>query len=644
MTHQNVRGLKLAALSLAALGVVYGDIGTSPLYTLATIFSDLGGVPNENVALGALSLVIWTITLMVLVNYVGIVIGINDNGEGGAFALYAIIRRAVDPKSSEFGVAQRETLPVTKFMDFINNSKWFRRCVLALVIMSFSLMTADGILTPAISVMSAVEGVQKFAGISHTSVLLITIGILAALFSVQRFGTTKVGITFGPIMLAWFLFNLGVGIYNVCSMPSVFKALSPHYIYYVVEHAGAWGTFKLLGSVFLAITGADAMYADIGHLNPASVRIAFCTIAYPSLVMTYIGQTAVALGDATTYSSLYWSSIPAPLKWPAVVIATLASVIASQALISGLFTVYHQAVHNNVFPRLTVVQTSKDHAGQIYIPAVNAAAFVGCVAVVLIFGESANMASAYGFSVSGVMMITYVLVSFVLVLMDKSILFSIVYGIVFGTATTLFFASTALKVPHGAWLTIVIGVVISVIATAWFRGYKAKTRFIKANKLTARQVFRSAPTSDRNIIFYNELIDSVVPSYGQLSKLATISGANNISLTVRKMPIPTVPEAERFLVSNHDGVYFVVARYGYSDVVDHGPPFARKLCREIGAEADDVTFVVGRTSLATSEGSSINKKITVAAYNTLTWLSSWTTDSFKTPRDSLIVFETVYTL
>ncbi|ABT16830.1 hypothetical protein ATCV1_Z696R [Acanthocystis turfacea chlorella virus 1] len=644
MSHQNVRGLKLAALSLTALGVVYGDIGTSPLYTLATIFGDLGGVPSEKVTLGVLSLVIWTITLMVLINYVGIVIGINDNGEGGAFALYAIIRQAVDPKASEFGVAKRETLPHTKFMDFINRAKWFRRVVIALVIVSFSLMTADGILTPAISVMSAVEGIEKFTGISRTAVISITIGILSALFSVQQFGTTKVGITFGPIMLVWFLFNFGVGIYNVCSMPSVFKALSPHYIYYVVEYAGIWTTFKLLGSVFLAITGADAMYADIGHLNPASVRIAFCSVAYPSLLMTYIGQTAVVLGDNATYSSLYWSSIPVSLKWPAVVIATLASIIASQALISGLFTVYHQAVHNNVFPRLTVVQTSKDHAGQIYIPAVNAAAFVGCVAVVLIFGESAKMASAYGFSVSGVMMITYVLVSFVLVLMDKSILFSIVYGIVFGTLTTLFFASTALKVPHGAWLTIVIGVVISIIAAAWFRGYKAKTRFIKANKLPVRQVFHSVPTSTRNVVFYNELIDSMVPSYGQLNKLVSISGASNISLTVRKMPVPTVPDAERFLVSIHDGVYFVVARYGYSDIVDHGPSFTRKLCREISAEADDVTFVVGRTTLATADKSSFNKKITVAAYNVLVWLSSWTTDSFKTPRDKLLVFEAVYTL
>jgi KUP system potassium uptake protein len=386
------------------------------------------------------------------------------------------------------------------------------------------------------------------------------------------------------------------------------------------------------------------MYADIGHLNPASVRIAFCSVVYPSLLMTYIGQTAVVLGDNATYSSLYWSSIPTSLKWPSVVIATLASIIASQALISGLFTVYHQAIHNNMFPRLAVVQTSKDHAGQIYIPVVNAAAFIGCVAVVLIFGESANMASAYGFSVSGVMMITYILISIVLVLMDKSRLFSIVYGVVFGIPTTLFFASTALKVPDGAWLTIVIGFVISIIAIAWFRGYKAKTRYIKANKLPVRHMFHTTPTSSRNIIFYNELIDSMVPSYGQLTKLVSISGPSNVVLTVRKMPVSTVPENERFLVSNHDGVDFVVARYGYSDVIDHGLPFTRKLCREINAESDDVTFVVGRTTLATSKTSSFVTKITVVAYNALVTLSSWTTDFFKTPRDELIAFEAVYTL
>ncbi|AGE49283.1 potassium transporter [Acanthocystis turfacea Chlorella virus Br0604L] len=644
MANQNVRGLKLAMLSLTSLGVVFGDIGTSPLYTLATIFGEIGNVPDEKVILGVLSLVLWTITFMVMINYVVFVIGIDDNGEGGAFALYSIIRRAVDPKSSEFGVANRETLSMTKMADFINNAKWFRRCVLFVAILSFSLMTSDGILTPAISVISSMEGIKNFTGISHTTVLFITVGILAALFSVQRFGTAKVGMSFGPIMLVWFLFNLGVGIYNVCSMPSVFKALSPHYIYYLVTHVGGWSAFKLLGSVFLAITGVDAMYADIGHLNTASVRIAFCFVVYPSIMMTYLGQTAVVLGDYTTSSTLYWSSIPSALKWPAVAIATMAAIIASQALISGMFTVFYQAIHNNMFPRLTVVQTSKDHAGQIYIPAVNAAAFVGSVVVVLAFGTSEKIGSAYGFSVAGVLLITHILVCIVLLLMAKHVFLVSLFGVVFGVPTAMFFASTALKIPHGAWLALVVGFIVTTVAIAWFRGYKAKTRFIKANKLSVRQVFHSVPTSTRNVVFYNELVDSMVPSYGQLNKLVSISGATNIALTVRKMPVPTVPEAERFLVSIHDGVYFVVARYGYSDVVDHGPPFARKLCREIGAESDDVTFVVGRTTLSTSEGSSINKKITVAAYNVLVWLSSWTTDSFKTPRDSLLVFEAVYTL
>jgi KUP system potassium uptake protein len=579
---------------------------------------------------------------MVLVKYVWFTLGVDDHGEGGVFALHSIIRRAVSTKPSDFGVAREDGDRPSKTKEFLKKSKFARRVILLVVIMCAALTMSDGVLTPAISVISATEGIQFHAGISHVAVIWITVGILAALFSIQFTGTKTVGVIFGPVMLLWFVFNFASGVYNVTKMPGVFKALSPHYMYYFWSEFGAWSAFKKLGSIFLAITGVEALYADMGHLNASSIRLSFTCLVYPSLVMTYLGQTVVVMEDYTTSTSVYWSSVPEKLIWPSVVIATMAAIIASQALITGTFTVVKQAMHANVFPRIVVRQTNADHAGQIFIPFVNFTLFLGSIAVVFIFGNSTKIAHAYGFAVAVVVFLTHILFCIVLSLMRKNRAFKFVFSIFFGIISACFLVSTSIKVPKGAWFSLAIGSFVSFICIVWHRGHRMKMRYIKDNRLSAREVFSGVPNVSKNIIFYNELSDGVVPAYKQLESTVQISGINNIVLCVRKMAIPRVPEDQRLLLTGRDGVYHIIARYGYAEMIDHGANFARDLCRAIGADSSDVVFIVGKTRLTASESSSIVKKMTVFAYSTLTMLSSWTTDTFKTPKDKLIIFEAAY--
>jgi KUP system potassium uptake protein len=639
---KHVKGWPLAVLSLASLGIVFGDIGTSPLYVMTAVLGDKNERPSDQYLLGVFSTIFWTITLMVLVKYVWITLGVDDHGEGGVFALHSIVRRAVSSKPSDFGVVSEDGDIPSKTKEFLKKSKFVRRLILFVVIACAALTMSDGVLTPAISVISATEGIQFHTGISHAAVIWITVGILTALFSIQFVGTSKVGVVFGPVMFAWFAFNFATGVYNVTKMPGVFKALSPHYMYYFWSEFGAWSAFKSLGSIFLAITGVEALYADMGHLNASSIRLSFTCLVYPSLVMTYLGQTVVIIEDYTTSTSVYWSSVPEKLIWTSVVIATLAAIIASQALITGTFTVVRQAMHANVFPRIVVRQTNAKHEGQIFIPFVNFTLFLGSIAVIFIFGNSTKIAHAYGFAVAVVIFLTHILFCVVLSLLGKNHAFTFVFSVFFGIISACFLASTSIKIPDGAWFSIAIGSFISFVCIVWHRGHRMKIRHIKNNRLSAREVFSGVPNVSKNIIFYNELSDGIVPAYKQLESTVQISGINNIVLCVRKMSIPRVPEDQRLLLTGHDGIYHIIARYGYAETIDHGANFARDLCSAIGADSSDVVFIVGKTRLTASKRSSIVKKMTVFFYSTLAMISSWTTDTFKTPRDKLLIFEAAY--
>jgi KUP system potassium uptake protein len=640
--RKNVRGWSFAILSLASLGIVYGDIGTSPLYVMSSVFVDKTERPSDMYMLGVFSTIFWTITLMVLVKYVWVTLAIDDHGEGGVFALYSIIRRAVTEKSVDFGLIDGDEIVESKTRAFLEKSKMVRRVIFVVVVLCAALTMSDGVLTPAISVISAAEGIKFHTNISHDAVIGITVGILIALFAFQFLGTKKIGVTFGPMMLLWFAFNFSVGVYNVTKMPSVFKAFSPHYIYYYWSEFGFFSAFQTLGAILLAITGVEALYADMGHLNASSIRMSFTFIVYPSLVMTYLGQTAIVMKDYTMAPSVYWSSIPQMFIWPSVVIATSATVIASQALITGTFTVIQQAIHANIFPRMAIRQTSIDHAGQIYIPAVNFVLFVGSITTVLIFGESGKIANAYGFAIAVVIFLTHIIFCIVMSLLGKNRFVIFIFSTFFGIISAMFLASTATKVPTGAWFSLAIGAVLSCISFIWHRGYRMKIRYIKRNKVMAHELFTRGQNNSNNVIFYNEISNGVIPAFRQVTTLVPISGAKNIMLQVRKTAIPRVPEDQRFLVSFEHDVYWVVARYGYAEKIDHGVDFTRKLCDAVGAESCDVVFVVAKTHLIAASNSNMFKKLFLRAYSILALVSLAMTKSFKTPRNRLAIFEAVY--
>ena len=641
--RKHVFGLPLAFLSLASLGIVYGDIGTSPLYVMSSVFLDRTERPSDMYILGVFSTIFWVITLVVLVKYVWVTLAVDDHGEGGVFALYSIIRRAVKEKSIDFGLIDGDEIRDSKTRDVLEKSKMMRRVVFVVVVLCASLTMSDGVLTPAISVLSAAEGIKFHTGISHDAVIGITVGVLTMLFAFQFLGTKKIGMTFGPLMLLWFAFNFSVGVYNVTKMPEIFKAISPHYMYYYWSEFGFFSAFKTLGAILLAITGVEALYADMGHLNASSIRVSFTFIVYPSLVMTYLGQTAVLMKDYTMAPTMYWASIPQMFIWPSVVIATCATIIASQALITGTFTVVQQAIHANMLPRMTIRQTSEDHAGQIYIPAVNFALFAGSVATVLIFGDSIKIANAYGFAVAIVIFLTHIIFCVVMSLLGKNRFIVFVFSTFFGIISTMFLASTAIKVPQGAWFSLAIGAVLSSISFIWHRGYRLKIRYTKQNKVMARELFVMRHQNNaNNIVFYNEISNGVIPAFRQVTTLVPISGAKNIMLKVRKTAIPRVPEDQRFLVTFEHGVYWVVARYGYAEKINHGADFSRELCKAVGAESSDVAFVVSKTHLVAAANSNVFKKLFLRIYSFFTFISLATTKSFGTPRNRLITFEAVY--
>ena len=439
----------VVALTIGAMGVVYGDIGTSPLYAINEIFFGHAGIPttHENV-LGCISLVLWTITLVVLFKYLTFVLRAGNDGEGGTFALYGLVHKH---KRRGLGF------------------------LLWLLILAAGLLFGEGIITPAISVLSAVEGLKIVTPTFDRFVVPITIGILSGLFLIQRHGTTKVGRVFGPIILCWFS-SIGVlGLVQVTKHPEILGALNPLLGLRVLRALGFGGSLKLLGGVVLAITGGEALYADMGHFGPKPIRMSWVTLVYPALVASYLGQGAYLLGGAPiAHSNVFYSMVPATILVPMVVLATCATVIASQALISGAFSLATQGMALGLFPRLHVVHTHHEHVGQIYVPFINWALYVGCISLVLKFGSSTNLASAYGLSVSGVMLSTSIAMTAVARLYWKwSWPVILLVFLPLGVIDASFLTANSLKFFEGGYIPLALGMLLFGVMTTWRWGRKA---------------------------------------------------------------------------------------------------------------------------------------------------------------------------
>jgi KUP system potassium uptake protein len=439
-----------AALTLAALGVVYGDIGTSPLYALKETLNPAHGIAaGPETVLGAASAIFWALMLVVSLKYVLLVLRADNHGEGGIMALLALARHAV-----------------------VQRPRALRSVVLAGMV-GGALFYGDAVLTPAISVLSAVEGLSVGTHVFEPYVVPLALGVLAGLFFMQQYGTASVGAWFGPIALVWFVVLAAGGVYQIVQHPQVLGALHPQHAWWFVTQHG-FASFAVLGAVLLAFTGAEALYADMGHFGRAPIRLAWYGLVFPALVLNYLGQGALLSRVPAAVSNPFFLLYPAWALYPMVLLATAATVIASQATLTGAFSLTRQAIQLGYLPRMQVVQTSSRAYGQIYIPVVNWLLFVLVVAVVAGFGESSELAAAYGLAVTGTMLVTTLLTFFV-----------IHYGWGYGLPSSLaatgifllvdaaFFSSSLLKVTEGGWFPLVLGSMVFIVMLTWVQGRRS---------------------------------------------------------------------------------------------------------------------------------------------------------------------------
>jgi KUP system potassium uptake protein len=440
----------LAGLSLAALGIVYGDIGTSPLYAFEQVFSNGDhSVPISQVnVLGVLSLFFWSLMLIVSLKYVYFVMRADNQGEGGIIALMA--------------------LAISK----TQASSRLRFWIILLGLIGAAFFYGDGVITPAISVLSAVEGLELISPQLKSLVIPVAIGILCVLFWTQRKGTAKIGLLFGPVMLIWFVVIGLLGIWNIVQQPIVFMALNP---LYAIEFVASHGllSFFALGAVVLCLTGAEALYADMGHFGVKPIRIVWVGLVFPALVLNYFGQGALLLNQPKALDNLFYLMAPEILQTPLVILATLATVIASQAVISGTFSMTRQAIQLGFLPYIRIYQTSAEEVGQIYLPVVNALLAILVVVVILVFQSSNALGSAYGIAVTGTMLITDILAAFVAVKVWNWQPWRAILGAcAFGLIDFVFFSANTLKLFSGGWLPVVLSATMLIIMTTWDRGRK----------------------------------------------------------------------------------------------------------------------------------------------------------------------------
>ena len=584
--HPAVHGGGLLGLALGAIGVVFGDIGTSPLYAMQTVFSidDHAVKPTEADVFGVISLMFWSITLIVSTKYVVFILRADNDGEGGIMALAALIREKLRPGSRRVAVA------------------------MILGVIGASLFYGDSLITPAISVLSAVEGIEVATPSAAGVVLPVGIAIVAGLFLAQRLGTHKIGRLFGPVMVVWFLVLALTGLPHIVARPGILRGLSPTYIVgFVIDHP--FTAFVAMGAVVLCITGAEALYADMGHFGRPPIRRAWFFFVFPALVINYLGQGALILNTPSAISNPFYLMIPAWGRIPMVVLASCATVIASQAVISGAFSVSRQAVRLGFLPRLTVRQTSTRESGQIYVPAVNWLLFGGVLVLMLTFGSSNKLATAYGLAVTGTLLLTTTLF---LLLAGSSWHWPkwslITMAVVFGGVEFTFFAANLTKVVHGGWLPLVIAIVVITVMTTWQRGRRI---------VTARRIEAEGPLAD----FVEMLRDRPVPRVPgtavfphpgkETTPLALranlrFNGSLHqhvVIVSIQPENVPHIAAADRLTVDSlgytDDGIVHITVRVGFSDDQDIPARLhdARNANPEMDFDADGALYFLSRITI-----------------------------------------------
>ena len=570
----------LPAITVAAIGVVFGDIGTSPLYALKEIFNGHHPIPvtPENI-LGVLSLVFWAIIVLVTIKYVAIIMRADNRGEGGSLALLALVtERAKNPRLS-----------------------WI---ITLLGIFAAALFYGDSMITPAISVLSAVEGMEIITPILTPYVIPITLGILTGLFFIQKRGTGAVGIFFGPVMVAWFGILAVLGLNQIASNPAVLLALNPLYAIVFIGTQPVLA-FLALGSVVLAVTGGEALYTDMGHFGRFPIRIAWFGYVMPALILNYFGQGALLLVEPQAIASPFYHLAPDWALIPMVVLATAATVIASQAVISGAFSVARQSIQMGLLPRMQIIHTSGMEEGQIYVPFTNWSLFLAVVALVLGFKNSSNLAAAYGIAVTGTMLIDTILVAFVMVLMWKWN--KLVVAIVAGSLLLVdiaFFGANVIKIPEGGWFPLAMGLVSFTVLTTWRRGRRMVSEEMAKQSIPMSDFLQSIDDVHRiygTAIFMTSAKDGVPPALLHNLKHNQVLHERVVLVTVQTTDTPTVNDMERiYLHRMQKGFMRLIIRYGFMESPDI--PGALELCKGHGERFDmmETTFYLSRETIVPS--------------------------------------------
>jgi KUP system potassium uptake protein len=605
----------LTALGLAALGIVFGDIGTSPLYTLQTVLSMTVGRPTPDVVLGVLSLIVWTLIIITSVKYVIFAMSIGNDGEGGILALMSLL------------CIKKHQQPI----------------IVAIGLFGAALIYGDGAITPAISVLSALEGLNIATPAVKPYVLPAAVGILIALFAIQPQGTARIGKAFGPIMCLWFLAIAVLGILGIARHPAVLAALNPLYgVRYLFSNG--YASFLVLGGVFLCVTGAEALYADMGHFGSRPIRFAWSCIVFPSLLLNYAGQSALVLEGTPTRDNIFYRLCPEPLLIPFVVLATIATIIASQSIITGAFSMSRQAIQLGWLPRLRIVQTSEEGYGQIYVGVINWLLMIVTVGLTLFFGESERLAGAYGIAVSATMMLTSGLLFIAMRdVWGWSLLPSAAVAGAFFAIDASFFLANLVKVAQGGYVPLLLAALVYGVMLIWHRGSIVVAERLGEQGIPADEFMRSIkaqniPRVPGTAVFLTRTVHDAPPVMIWHVKHNRALQENLFVLNAVIESIPWIKDSERLHVTEVQPNYWrATARFGFMEKPDIPAVLKQACLQNRSLKLGEVVYYVGHGTIVPHADRRGLPNWQKALYIAMERNSVHVSDFFRLPNDSVVL-------
>ena len=615
MNNKNGNARSLPLLIVAALGVVFGDIGTSPLYVLKLSIeaSTEGGVGIISSVYGVLSLITWSLIIVVSIKYVFIIMRAHNHGEGGVFALTALLIRKVGKKP---------------------NTKWI---ITILGCIGAALFFGNSIITPAISVLSAVEGLKILSPKLEPYIIYISLVLVSLLFGIEKFGTGKVGTVFGPIMLIWFITIGGLGLLEIINKPIVLKALDPIYGFnFLLKHQGI--AVIILGFVVLAITGAEALYTDMGFFGKSPIQTAWLIIVFPALLLNYFGQGALLISDPSTIDNPFFRLGPDWALIPLIILATCATIIASQAVISGVFSIANQAVQLGYIPRLLIKHTSTNEHREVYLSKINIFLFAGVVLLILSFKSSANLAAAYGTAVTGSMLIDTILATFLLIFVRgwNKLIFIPVF-LIFLILDLVFFSATLSKFFQGGWITIIIALIVLFMMLSWISG---RERMLKARwngsikiKNFLSQIKKNPPKRvPGTAIFFVPNIEVIPMALINNLKHNQVLHKRIVFMHLSSTNFPKLRDDERVIIKHYsNNFYNIIVRYGFQEEPNIPRVLALIRATEFKFSMLDTSFFIGKVKVV-SKNSNIFSRLFILMHRTMLGA----TEYYKIPKDRTI--------